>query len=102
MEWLTELSIVSVQFVAGNLDKSLISFGLFLDAVGALMLAWTLFIDKEGAFERTAPRWSHPPGDERNYQTPAVLAVLRDSSRAKWGAILLVVGFSLQGCGVWM
>ena len=103
MEWYTEDMISLLDRCwSGWLGKCLITFGLLLDAIGAVLLASLLIVSKEVAVKRTVTRSIYREGDPRAYDTPPAKALSRDSKRAIWGAGLLVLGFFLQIIGVWL
>ncbi len=72
--------------------------GLAADIVGAWILAAGLFISEEEAVELGVTRFAGET-DEENLRLPAVKDRLRQSTRAKRGLVLLVLGFLLQALG---
>lgn len=90
------------QLIHGQWGRALITIGLALDAIGAIVLASVLFLTKEEASNRTTTRWGHADDDPKRFSTPAVKGLLRDSKRARWGAAILAFGFALQIIGNWL
>jgi hypothetical protein len=74
--------------------------GLFFDLVGATFLAWDLFIKKKDAIKLGVTRWAGD-SDEENLKLPAVQDRIRQSSNARIGFALLVIGFLLQLVANW-
>ena len=83
-----------LQCVDGHWGQALITLGLLLDALGALFLASVLFVGKDEAAKRTEA--------SVGVTDPAYQALLSASRRGKLGAGLLVSGFALQICGIWL
>ncbi len=74
--------------------------GLTLDAIGALVIVYGVFISKRkvGALIKDAkPYYSEKP----NEQSPSIRDRILQSRFAKVGAVLLFVGFVLQIIGNW-
>ena len=88
IRWITDL---------GNI---LITCGLALDIIGAVILTTTI-MSKEEAAERGAIRYMPKPGDPEIYKVPAVAGFIRDTKRARIGLSLLILGFFIQIWGFW-
>ena len=84
-----------------DLGNILITCGLALDIIGAV-IASTTIMSKEEAAERGASRYMPKPGDREIYKDPAVAGFIRDTKRAKIGLGLLILGFFIQIIGVWL
>ena len=83
--------------------------GLACDIAGAAVLAWGLFIDEDDALKLGLPPYVHGAEDEpdehtrrqKNLALPAVQDRLTQSSRAKIGLKILVLGSVLQIVANW-
>lgn len=73
--------------------------GLACDIVGAIWLAWGLFLSKDDAIKLGVSRISGTA--EENLQLPAVRDRLNQSRNAKVGTGFLVGGFLLQIVATW-
>ncbi len=74
--------------------------GLLFDLVGATFLAWGLIITKKDAIKLGVTRLAGDT-DEENLKLPSVQDRIKQSSNAKIGLALLVIGFLLQIVGNW-
>ena len=74
--------------------------GQALDFLGALVLLSAVIVTKKEAIELGVSRYAAET-DEENAKLPQVLDRLLQSRRAKWGLILLALGFFLQIFGSW-
>lgn len=74
--------------------------GLACDVVGAVWLAWGLFLSEDDAIALGVSRIA---GDtkEQNLELVAVKDRLRQSRNAKFGTAFLVLGFVLQMVATW-
>ena len=73
--------------------------GLFLDLIGAGILAYVLIISKKSAIELGVSRWGGT--DEENLKLPKVKDRLKQSRNAVIGLIFLSTGFILQIVANW-
>jgi hypothetical protein len=83
------------------------TIGLVAGIIGAGILAWGLFVNKdEAARLRGNAGLSYfmdkPPSREQMEHQYAVQDLLRQSRRAKWGFALLVIAFLFQLVGTWV
>ena len=83
-----------------NLGKILITCGLSLDILGAVILASATIISREEAYQRGRTVWMSSKKEE-NYKMPAIAGLIRDAKRARMGLGILIVGFVIQIIGVW-
>ncbi len=74
--------------------------GLVSDILGASIIAIGVITSKKGAVESGVGRFAGSTPEE-NLRLPAVVDRLRQSTLAKWGLALLVLGFVLQLVGSW-
>jgi len=81
--------------------RTIITIGLLLDIAGAAILAFGLFVTDDQAIELGGTRWMSEDRDE-NLKIPSIADRIRQSNRAKFGLILLTIGFSLQIVGTWV
>lgn len=74
--------------------------GIFLDLIGASILAYGLIISKKSAIELGVSRWGGDT-DEENLKLPKVRDRLKQSKNAVIGLIFLATGFILQIVANW-
>jgi hypothetical protein len=74
--------------------------GLACDIVGAVWLAWGLFLSKDDAIALGVSRISGDTREEK-LQLPAVRDRMSQSRNAKVGTAFLVLGFLLQIVANW-
>ena len=83
-------------------DSRVVStIGLLFDILGAVVLAWSLFVSKKEAI-RLGGTFLMPNGDDELLKVPSIANFLLQSKRAKRGLGLLVLGFILQIIGAWV
>ena len=86
-------------------DSRVVStIGLLFDIVGAVVLAWGLFVSKKEAIRLGGTNWmpGNDSDDDEFLKVPLISHFLVQSKRAKIGLILLVLGFILQILGAWV
>ncbi len=77
------------------------SAALLIDILGAALLTIQIFVTRERAIELAIPRFAGATVEE-NLSNPQVQDRLKGSKYAKWGLVLLIVGFAGQLVGVWI
>lgn len=75
-------------------------FGLCVNIIGALLILSGVYVTKAQAVNVGVTRLASGKADE-NLRLPSVVDRLRESKRAVWGTICLLVGFVLQAIGTW-
>ena len=86
-------------------DSRVVStIGLLFDILGAVVLAWGLFVSKKEAFQLGGTYWMPSPDDDDDefFKVPLISHFFVQSKRAKIGLGLLVLGFILQIIGAWV
>ena len=86
-------------------DSRVVStIGLLFDILGAVVLAWGLFVSKKEAIRLGGTSWmpSGDSDDDELLKEPPIANFLLQSKRAKIGLGLLVLGFILQILGAWV
>ena len=79
-------------------DSRVVStIGLLFDILGAVVLAWGLFVSKKEAFQLGGTYWMPSPDDDDDefFKVPLISHFFVQSKRAKIGLGLLVLGFYL-------
>ena len=79
----------------------LITVGLVLDIIGAVILTSTTIMSKKEAVKRAGSYYAYEEGDKRAYKSPPVAGFIRDSRCATLGLVFLIVGFAVQIWGLW-
>jgi len=73
-------------------------FGLIINFIGSIFISFGLFVSKKKALELGVSRWAGN-SDEENLKLPLVQSFLIQSRNAKFGIILLAIGFFFQIIG---
>ena len=86
-------------------DSRVVStIGLLFDILGAVVLAWSLFVSTKEAIRLGVTYWmpDNDADDDEFAKVPPIANLLLQSKRAKIGLGLLVLGFILQILGAWV